>query len=240
MSILNPIIDPVEGSASPEVPMNDALVCLEWAAVYGYRASTSSGLTWGYYGGRWGGNLQSDGTFALADNNITYIVAKRSDGVTSASTSDTNWNDTDNYARVYRVTTAGGLVTAANDHRAGPNGIHAGIPREAVPLSWRDESGESPQQATLEIGDAENGVRLDYSSANSVIVPPNASVAFDVGTSVLIKQQGTGQTTIVAGSGVTVNVNADFTLKLAGRYSVAVVIKDSTDVWTLFGDLEAA
>ena len=54
---------------------------------------------------------------------------------------------------------------------------------------------------TLVLGDANGLVDTDNGSANTVTVPPNSSVAFPVGTQVLVVQQGAGQTTIVAGSG---------------------------------------
>jgi hypothetical protein len=92
--------------------------------VYAYNYATSTGLTWGYFGGRWGGFAVAAGTLALTNAADNYIVAKRSDGVTSFSTATTNWNNTTDYARVYKVTTAGGVVTATEDHRSGLYGVH--------------------------------------------------------------------------------------------------------------------
>lgn len=114
----------INASASPEVQVNENFETVDFASVYGKRQPVTTGLTWGYYGGRWNGFSVSASTFTLTDTNTNYIVAKRSDGVTTCSTSATNWNDTSTYARVYKLTTAGGAVTATEDHRAGLYGVH--------------------------------------------------------------------------------------------------------------------
>ncbi len=111
--------------ASAEVVANRNFETLEHQSVYGQRQSAHSGLTWGYYGGRWGGFSVADGTLTLS-NATNYVVVQRSDGVISTATTTTNWNDTTNYARVYQITATGGAVTAVQDHRAGPNGAHGG------------------------------------------------------------------------------------------------------------------
>lgn len=92
--------------------------------VYAYNYLTSTGLTWGYFGGRWGGFSVAAGTHTLTNAADNYIVVLRSNGVPSVSTSTTNWNDTTNYARVYKLTTAGSAVTVTEDHRSGTNGVH--------------------------------------------------------------------------------------------------------------------
>jgi len=107
-----------------EVLVNEALETLEHQATYGKDPATTTGLTWGYYGGRWGGFSVAAGTFTLANNTSTYIVAAVASGVTSQSTSNTNWNNTTDYKRVYKVTTASGAVTVIEDHRGGPGGVH--------------------------------------------------------------------------------------------------------------------
>ena len=91
---------------------------------------------------------------------------------------------------------------------------------------------------TLVLGDANGLVDTDNGSANTVTVPPNSSVAFPVGTQVLVVQQGGGQTTIVAGSGVSLRAKGG--LKLAGgSYAGATLIKRSTNDWYVIGSLEA-
>lgn len=109
---------------SAEVPMNENFAGLQHQECYAKKPTTSTGLTWGYWGGRWGGFSVADATFTLTNATDNYIVAKRADGVTTASTATTNWNNYLEYARVYKVTTAGSVVTATEDHRAGLLGVH--------------------------------------------------------------------------------------------------------------------
>ena len=75
---------------------------------------------------------------------------------------------------------------------------------------------------------------MNNASANTLTVPPNSSVAFPVGTSLLVVQTGAGQTTIAAGSGVTINSTPG--LKLRDRWSAATLVKRATDTWLLIGD----
>jgi hypothetical protein len=91
---------------------------------------------------------------------------------------------------------------------------------------------------TLVIGDEGKLVETNVASANNLTVPPNSSVAFPVGTQILVSQYGAGQTTIVAGSGVTLR-SSGTKLKLSAQYAMATLIKIATDEWMLSGDLSA-
>jgi hypothetical protein len=79
---------------------------------------------------------------------------------------------------------------------------------------------------------------MNVGSANNLTIPLNSSVAFPTGTQILLAQYGSGQTTIVATSGVTVRSNGG-KLKLNVQYSGATLIKIGTDEWYLFGDIVA-
>jgi hypothetical protein len=91
---------------------------------------------------------------------------------------------------------------------------------------------------TLVLSDADKLVEMNVGSANNLTVPLNSSVAFSTGTQILLSQYGSGQTTIVATSGVTVRSNGG-KLKLNVQYSGATLIKIGTDEWYLFGDIVA-
>ena len=91
---------------------------------------------------------------------------------------------------------------------------------------------------TLVLGDADKLVEMNVASANNLTVPPNSSVAFSTGTQILLAQYGAGQTTVVAGSGVTIRSNGA-KLKLNAQYSGATLIKIASDEWYLFGDITA-
>ena len=89
---------------------------------------------------------------------------------------------------------------------------------------------------TLVASDADKLVEMNVASANNLTVPPNSSVAFSTGTQILLAQYGAGQTTVVAGSGVTIRSNGG-KLKLSAQYSGATLIKIAENEWYLFGDI---
>lgn len=91
---------------------------------------------------------------------------------------------------------------------------------------------------TLALSDAGKIVEISNASANTLTVPPNSSVAFPVGTQVIVIQTGAGQTTLTAGAGVTINSkNGD--LALNKQWCAATLIKRATDSWIAIGDLVA-
>jgi hypothetical protein len=110
--------------SAPQTKINENADALSPGAYGAKRAPATSGLTWGYYGGRWGGSTVADGTLGLTASSTNYIVVHRTTGALSVSTATTNWNDTATYGRLYKITTSASAVTAVEDHRAGPNGIH--------------------------------------------------------------------------------------------------------------------
>lgn len=78
-------------------------------------------------------------------------------------------------------------------------------------------------------------VTMNNAGSNTVTVPPNSSVAFPVGTQIQVVQLGAGQTSIAAGSGVTVH-NAS-TANARAQYSSLVLTQVAADVWVLGGDV---
>lgn len=109
-------------SANNELRVNETFDAASPATIFGRRASTTSGLTWGYYGGRISGTAIANGTVTLS-NGTNRVVALRTTGAVSTSTGTTNWNDTANYARLYTVVAASSQVTSYEDHRFGAGGI---------------------------------------------------------------------------------------------------------------------
>ncbi len=115
------LIDPA--LAQHEVPANALFKAMSGAALFARRDSTTAALTWGYIGGRFNGTLVAEGTVALTASNTNYIVAHRSTLAVTASTSNTNWNNTTIYGRVYLVVAGSATVTSYQDHRTGSGGI---------------------------------------------------------------------------------------------------------------------
>ena len=81
-------------------------------------------------------------------------------------------------------------------------------------------------------------ITMSNASANNFTVPPNSSVAYGIGTQLNIAQLSTGATTIVAGSGVTLNSDGA-KLKLNAQYAVATCVKTDTNTWFVVGNLKA-
>ena len=81
-------------------------------------------------------------------------------------------------------------------------------------------------------------ITMSNASANTFTIPPNSSVAFGIGTQLNIAQLGAGQTSIVAGAGVTLN-SAGGKLKLDSQYAVCTCVKTDTNEWFVVGNLKA-
>lgn len=97
---------------------------------------------------------------------------------------------------------------------------------------------ESTTARTLALTDAQKYIRCTNSSATTITVPPQASVTWLADTEIIIFVSGTGQVTIAAGAGVTINTPE--TLKSAKRYATMTLKRVASDVWDLSGNLEAA
>lgn len=91
---------------------------------------------------------------------------------------------------------------------------------------------------TLVLSDAGKMIIMNKATGNNLTIPPNADVAFPINTRIDLIQYGAGQTTIVAGSGVTVR-STDSKLKLNKQYSGASLWKYATNEWIIVGDLSA-
>ncbi len=83
----------------------------------------------------------------------------------------------------------------------------------------------------------DNFIEVDSTSATTITIPTNSTLAFPVGTSIDILQTNTGQVTIAGAAGVTVNGTPG--LKLRTRWSSATLFKRATDTWVVMGDLTA-
>lgn len=79
-------------------------------------------------------------------------------------------------------------------------------------------------------------IQFTNTGAVTFTIPPNASVAFPIGTVISVEQNNTGTVTLTAGSGVTLNSRGGL-LATAGRYAVAQAKKVATNTWTVIGDV---
>lgn len=112
-------LDTISASqASKEVTANAMFDAESHASLYGRRASTTTGLTWGFYGGylNISGTLTSisNGTVALTASQTNYVEANPATGAVSKNTSAF----TAGYIPLYTVVTGAATVTGYTDHRA--------------------------------------------------------------------------------------------------------------------------
>tara|TARA_R110000751_G_scaffold48850_2_gene108547 strand:- start:451 stop:1098 length:648 start_codon:yes stop_codon:yes gene_type:complete len=89
---------------------------------------------------------------------------------------------------------------------------------------------------TFVLADAGKMVTSANGSAQTITVPPNSSVAFAVGTQIILQGILAGVVTLVAGAGVTVN-SKDSNLDIDGQWAAVTLVKTATDVWSLIGAL---
>jgi len=122
--------------------------------------------------------------------------------------------------------------------------VTAGLPAWAAPASTGAPPAVNPQTGTtytLALTDApaassnQGIVTMNNGSANTLMIPTNASVAFPLGTIVSVIQLGAGQTTIAAAGGVTLNNPSSATAR--AQYSTLLLQKVATNTWILGGDM---
>jgi len=93
---------------------------------------------------------------------------------------------------------------------------------------------------TLVLGDAAKTITLTNASAITLSVPTNASVAFAIGTQILLYQGGAGQVTVSASTPATTTIRSNGSkTKINGQYGVVCLMKLATDEWVLFGNTSA-
>lgn len=89
---------------------------------------------------------------------------------------------------------------------------------------------------TLVAGDHLKYLRSTSATAVTFTVPPQSSVSWVDNAEIVFEQGGTGQITIAAGSGVT--INSSETLKSSSQYAVIALKRVASDTWTLTGERE--
>lgn len=106
----------------------------------------------------------------------------------------------------------------------------------STPITVLPVSEQTGATYTFALADRLKVTKGNSGSAQTFTIPPNATVAFPAGTLLHVCQAGAGQVTIAAGAGVTVN-SAGSALKLRAQYSAAVLWKETTNTWWVWGDV---
>ena len=109
----------------------------------------------------------------------------------------------------------------------------------------REEMGEivlveyTAASVTLQLSDKGKMLKMNRATAQSLIVPTNASVPFPIGTRIEFFQYGAGEVTVSPFDG-TVNIRAPNNwVDTTVTYSAGVLTKIGTNEWLLSGDMEA-
>lgn len=119
-----------------------------------------------------------------------------------------------------------GDVLSAADYNATNEGVN-----DLAIAQFNAQTGTS---YTLVLTDAAKLITLTNAAAITLTVPTNASVAFPIGTQILLYQGGAGQVTISSSATIRSQGNK---LKLYGQYAVGGLLKVATDEWVAFGNL---
>jgi hypothetical protein len=140
------------------------------------------------------------------DSSAEKLTITGTDGQTALDVPDGNVTITDT------LTVSGGLV---------------------APLAINAQTGTT---YTFVLADAGKMVTSSNGSAQTLTVPPNSSVAYAIGTQIIVQNIGSANATLAEGSGVTIN-SKDDNKEIDGQYAAATLIKTATDAWSLIGAL---
>lgn len=97
------------------------------------------------------------------------------------------------------------------------------------------EFNQQSDSYTIVLSDKGKMVEVSSASENNLTIPLDSTTNFPIGSQINIMQTGSGQTTIVATSGVTLAGTPG--LKLRAQWSAATLIKRAADSWVVVGDL---
>ena len=188
----------------------------------------------------------SDGTSVVAHTAGATIEHVFTAVDADESNSHVNNSTTAHGLTIANVVTTTGTQTLTNKTISGSSNTLSNIAQASVTSLTTDLAAKADLSLTanlktanytLVLGDAGESIEMNVASANTLTVPLNSSVAFPIGTTILLIQVGAGQTTITPTAGVSLIGTPG--LKLRTQWSVATLIKRGTDTWLAFGDLSA-
>jgi hypothetical protein len=161
---------------------------------------------------------------------ITYDAKGLVTGGGDATTADIADSTDKRYVTDAQLTVIGN-TSGTNSGDNATNSQYSGL--DAAKTNKLITTNRQTASYTLVLADADKLVEMNVGSANNLTVP--ASV-FSAGQQILLAQYGAGQTTIIAGSGMTIRSNGG-KLKLNVQYSGATLIFLSSSEAYLFGDI---
>lgn len=191
---------------APWLPVNENFDALEGASLYAENKAAHSGLVYGLMGGVFKDTVKAATTTTLADATTNYIVAALADGTISDATTTTNWDDDATYARVAKVTTAGGAITVVVDYRfdefglfpmLGGGGVGGSVAGSDTQVQFND-GGAFGAEAGFEYDKTTNTL-----TAANIVASTSAKRGSDeLGTKELLQNsQSAAYTTVLADAG---------------------------------------
>jgi hypothetical protein len=80
-------------------------------------------------------------------------------------------------------------------------------------------------------------IRMNNAAATTITIPPNAAVAFPIGTAIVLRNVGVGVTTITRGAGVTLQIAGSATSKdvAMAQWGSATAIQEAANAWVISG-----
>ena len=112
-----------------------------------------------------------------------------------------------------------------------------GIQTKAGIASLTDFAEKTADYTLDTLSHKDNVVEMNSTSPTTFTIPTNAVLEWPIGASMDIFQTNTGEVTITAAAGVTLNRTPGN--KLRTQWSSATILKRGTDSWVLYGDLKA-
>jgi hypothetical protein len=227
------IIQQVVAGSGAAVQVNDNFASASPASFYARDPVSTTGLTWGYVGGRFASTSVASGTVALTASNTNYVVAAIASGAVSAATTTTNWNDSSNYIRLYKIVAGSATVTSYEDHRQAIGaplpiasatvlgGIKIGAGLAVAPDGTASATGSAPNTASMTdfAQDVGGTSALNYAYQAGKIRADNVTTAVVAGG--IAVTNNTTNYVEITGAGVVSTNTSGFT---SGRYPMAVVV----------------
>lgn len=214
---------------SPEIPVNENFEALSHMATFAKDPVTTTGLTWGYLGGRWGGFVVTPGALLLPANKTLYITASRSTGFVNASETDTAWNNEAAYARIYMLTTGETTVTSIEDYRAGAGGVHG------ITTTAPEGGGSASLPIVIEVSTSsrsivpgDSGVYLRFTGGGAKTATFDIASGFSSGQEYHIANRSADGDITLTGTGVALGAPKGGTLVLEPKDTVTVKFFSST------------